>query len=836
MNNNWTEELIKIIDTGRSVARSRGYTEIKSDSLLIAILRNDGAAAGILRTLGLNRGDEEEELNALAKQNESFNPLHSVLNADDCALSSEVQRLLRIAGLEARRLGEDRVAPEHLVLGFLHDGNSVAGRFLAERGVTFNKVVEHMNIRPGVRSDFGLADDEGAPPSGGNKPSGNFAADRSIDAAPDTSETPMLDMFGVDLTNKAEQGVLDPVVGRFGETQRMAQILCRRKKNNPILIGQPGVGKSAVVEGLAQLIANRQAPHALLGKRIMALDMAAVVAGTQYRGQFEERLRKLIEELRAHKEIILFIDEVHTIIGAGSASGTLDAANILKPALARGEVQCIGATTIDEYRKTIEKDGALERRFQKVMLEPSTSEETLEILRNLRARYEEHHGVKYTDDALEACVRLTVRYVTDRCLPDKAIDAMDEAGSRVHLTTVFVPDEIQKKEEEIEALKVQKALAAKKQDYELAARLRDAVKELTAELEAMNKKWLLEQGRNTEPVDADAVAEVVSLMSGVPSGKMNKDESERLRGMKDALRKQVIAQDEAVDKLVRAIAMSRIGIKGSDRPIGTFMFVGPTGVGKTHLVKCLAQYMFDSKDALIRIDMSEYGEKYSTSRLVGAPPGYVGYEEGGQLTERVRRHPYSVILLDEIEKAHPDVFNTLLQVMDEGRMTDGNGTTVDFRNTIIIMTSNSGTRQLGEFGNGIGFNASAAGTDNVDGIVRKALKRQFAPEFLNRLDDIILFRPLSKESARDIARLELKSLCTRLEAMDIKLSVTDELIDHIVAHGFEQQYGARSLKRSIKENVEDVLCEALLAGTLPKGAVTFEQRDGKFQPVSKEEC
>ncbi len=829
MNNNWTEELVKVLAAGREIALNWGKAEVESGCLLVAMMRHEGTAGNILRSLGLNRGDEETEIMEMNKS--VVGQMSSTVGTESATLSTEVQRLLRIAALEARQLGENKVAPEHLLLGMLHEGKNTAGKFMQSRDVTYNKVVERMNIRPGVRADFGLADDEGTPPSSGGKSGGQIAAGRPADGEADASETPMLDTYGVDLTAKAEAGVLDPVVGRHVETLRMAQILCRRKKNNPILIGQPGVGKSAVVEGLAQLIVNRQAPHALLGKRIMALDMASVVAGTQYRGQFEERLRRLIEELRAHNEIVLFIDEIHTIIGAGSASGTLDAANILKPALARGEVQCIGATTIDEYRKTIEKDGALERRFQKVMLEPSTQEETLEILRNLRSRYEEHHGVKYTDDSLEACVRLTMRYVTDRCLPDKAIDAMDEAGSRVHLTTVSVPDEIQAKEAEIEALKVQKMNAAKKQDYELAARLRDAVAELSAELAEMNKRWMASLNKNCEVVDVDAVAEVVSMMSGVPSGKMKKDESERLRGMKDALNAQVIAQEEAVNKLVRAIAMSRIGLKGHDRPIGTFMFVGPTGVGKTHLVKCLAQYMFDSKDALIRIDMSEYGEKYSTSRLVGAPPGYVGYEEGGQLTERVRRHPYSVILLDEIEKAHPDVFNTLLQVMDEGRMTDGNGTTVDFRNTIIIMTSNSGTRQLGEFGNGIGFNASS-GVENADSIIRKALKRQFAPEFLNRLDDIILFRPLTKESARDIAKLEITALCDRLQTMGIQLVVTDELIDFVVTHGFEAKYGARSLKRSIKENVEDVLCEALLEGTLPKGEVRLEEKDGKLGVVS----
>ena len=601
------------------------------------------------------------------------------------------------------------------------------------------------------------------------------------------------------------------MVGRERETERMVQILCRRKKNNPILIGDPGVGKSAVVEGLAQRIAGGKAPRVLAGKRIVALDMAAIVAGTQYRGQFEERLRKLIEELKKHNEIILFVDEIHTIIGAGSAPGSLDAANILKPALARGEVQCIGATTINEYRKTIEKDGALERRFQKIQLEPATADETLQILHNLRSRYEHHHNVHYTDAALTACVRLTNRYLTDRALPDKAIDALDEAGSRVHLSSSGTPENILQKEREVAELKQQKNAAAQAQDYEKAANLRDQMAEAEKQLAELVKEWEAEASQSPSVVDEDQVAAVVSIMSGVPVERVTRSEEDRLRGMKDALRSKVIAQDKAIERVVRSITRSRLGLKGAERPIGTFLFVGPTGVGKTHLVKCLAEWMFGSKDALIRMDMSEYGEKYSVSRLVGAPPGYVGYEEGGQLTEKVRRHPYSVVLLDEIEKAHPDVFNTLLQVMDEGRMTDGNGVTADFRNTIIIMTSNSGTRQLKDFGSGVGFNSSHEATaEQAESIVMKALSKQFAPEFLNRLDDIVMFHPLTADNALEIADLEIRALQKRLDNVPLQLEVSDAARRFLVAKGFDSKYGARSLKRAIHKYLEDNICDYLM--------------------------
>ena len=832
-NKSLTPELLEIIEASRREAHRLGRAEVRSGCLLLGLLSKDNRACDILNKLGVSHPEASTRIaEYTTDENLAAAGYDSAMTADEPGLSKECQRLLRIAALEARRLGAEVASSEHLLLGMLHDNENKAGRFLHDNGVTYRHILEALNIRPSVRSGFGLADEEPLPPGSGKSMSGPSSSIGSKHNERE-SNTPVIDNFGVDLTRKAEEGILDPVVGRETETLRMAQIMCRRKKNNPILIGQPGVGKSAVVEGLAQMIVSRKAPHALLGKRIVALDMATVVAGTQFRGQFEERLRKLIEELKVHPEIVLFIDEIHTIIGAGSAAGTLDAANILKPALARGEVQCIGATTIDEYRKTIEKDGALERRFQKVMLEPSSMEETRCILENLKSRYEEHHSVKYTKEALDACVALTTRYVTDRCLPDKAIDAMDEAGSRVHLSSVSVPKSITEKEKEISALKVHKTEAAQQQNYELAAKLRDIIAEKQTELEEMNKAWLASLNVDCGTVDTDQVAEVVAMMSGVPAGRIAQNENDRLRGMKDALKSRVIAQDEAIDKLVRAITMSRLGMKGDDRPIGTFMFVGSTGVGKTHLVKCLAEHMFGRKDALIRIDMSEYGEKYNTSRLVGAPPGYVGYEEGGQLTERVRRHPYSVILLDEIEKAHQDVFNTLLQVMDEGRMTDGNGTTVDFRNTVIIMTSNSGTRQLDEFGSGIGFTASDLSSNKADGIISKALKRQFAPEFLNRLDDIIMFHSLTKDDASQIAKIELDSLVLRMEKIGYTLHLTPEIIQFIVDHGFDPQYGARSLKRAIKNHIEDIICEAIMDGKIKNNRIIFEQTKVKLQIIQE---
>ena len=810
-----SEDLKNIIEISCDVAQRAQLREVSPLCLLVAML----ATSKVKRLLTSWEINAEalllEASDALRRRVEMQKALaaYEPKNVEGAALNQEASNLVRLAALEARRTGKTAAGVEHILLTMLREKHNAAGRLLEKGGMTYENVCERLGVEL-PKSTFGIDNDDAddMPPedfaasgkaAGNQQPAGTRTKEKT--------DTPVIDHFGTDLTAIAAKGGLDPVVGRERETERMVQILCRRKKNNPILIGDPGVGKSAVVEGLAQRIAGGKAPRVLAGKRIVALDMAAIVAGTQYRGQFEERLRKLIEELKKHNEIILFVDEIHTIIGAGSAPGSLDAANILKPALARGEVQCIGATTINEYRKTIEKDGALERRFQKIQLEPATADETLQILHNLRSRYEQHHNVHYTDAALAACVRLTNRYLTDRALPDKAIDALDEAGSRVHLSSSGTLENILQKEREVAELKQQKNAAAQAQDYEKAANLRDQMAEAERQLAALVKEWEAEASQSPSVVDEDQVAAVVSIMSGVPVERVTRSEEDRLRGMKDALRSKVIAQDKAIERVVRSITRSRLGLKGAERPIGTFLFVGPTGVGKTHLVKCLAEWMFGSKDALIRMDMSEYGEKYSVSRLVGAPPGYVGYEEGGQLTEKVRRHPYSVVLLDEIEKAHPDVFNTLLQVMDEGRMTDGNGVTADFRNTIIIMTSNSGTRQLKDFGSGVGFNSSHEATaEQAESIVMKALSKQFAPEFLNRLDDIVMFHPLTADNALDIADLEIRALQKRLDNVPLQLEVTDAARRFLVAKGFDSKYGARSLKRAIHKYLEDNLCDYLM--------------------------
>lgn len=823
LNNNWSDDFIKMIGLSRDAALEYGLSEIPSLCFLIGILRSKGIACNILYDYGLS--NETGIGDMLKKDNPYTENGNGVIDRtpEEMTISVEGGRLLRLAQLEAKRLGGTKVEPQHLLLSILHDHSNEAKRYLMGHGVTLERVERRIKAMPEMQGVFKTADDELMP----TDETGRKTVFNEAEGKRNNASTPVVDRFGIDLTAKAENGGLDPVVGRETEMLRIAQILCRRKKNNPILIGQPGVGKSAVVEGLAQMIVRRQVPYALQNKRVISLDMASIVAGTQFRGQFEDRLKKIIEELKAHPEIILFVDEIHTIMGAGSAAGSLDAANILKPALARGEIQCIGATTTDEYRKTIEKDGALERRFQKVMLEPSTKEQTLGILKNLRPCYEAHHGVSYTDKALEACVNLTERYVTDRFFPDKAIDAMDETGSYARLTKNAVPRAIKNKEIEIETLKERKTEAAKNQDYELAARLRDAVADCTDELKHMTQEWAEKQNGSRITAGEEDVAHVVSKLTGIPVGRMMQNENERLHAMKAVLADQVVSQDEAVEKLTRAIAMNRLGLRGHNRPIGSFLFVGPTGVGKTHLVKCLSKCMFDSDDALIRIDMSEYGEKYNTSRLIGAPPGYVGYEEGGQLTERVRRHPYAVVLLDEIEKAHSDVFNTLLQVMDEGRMTDGNGVTVDFRNTIIVMTSNIGTRQLREHGAGIGFNAQQTNQKTAEGIILKALKRHFSPEFLNRLDDVICFKPLTEDDARKICRLQIAELNDRLAAMGCNVNADDTLVDFLVEHGFQPDYGARSLKRSITEHVEATLCEAMMSGTELNGNISLEpDKDG----------
>ena len=661
--------------------------------------------------------------------------------------------------------------------------------------------------------NFDFDEEEPGAPRGENAQSSS-SAEKTTTRIAEKSQTPIIDKFCTDLTSLAEQGALDPVVGRQTEMLRVMQILCRRKKNNPVLIGDPGVGKTAVVEGIAQLIATKNVPVPLENKRIVTLNMATLVAGTQFRGQFEERVRKLMEEVKKHKEIIVFIDEIHTIIGAGSAPGSLDAANMLKPALARGEMQCIGATSTAEYKKSIEKDAALERRFQKILLSPASQEETLAILKQLRSRYEQHHNTTYSDEALKACVSLTARYINGRVLPDKAIDAMDEAGAKARIRFREMPSEFTDIQNEISKLTEEKLQAAKAQDYERAAQLRDVIQQRSAQLQEMRMQWEEQQKKSPVRVDENDVAETVSMMSGVPVTKVRENDTERLKNIGAVLRERIVGQDDAVEQVSRALVRNRLGLSGGDRPIGTFLFVGPTGVGKTYLVKCLAEQLFGSKDALIRVDMSEYGEKFSVSRLVGAPPGYVGYEEGGQLTDRVRRQPYSVVLLDEIEKAHPDVFNTLLQVMDEGRLTDGNGVTADFRNTLVVMTSNSGTRQLREVGAGMGFdrNRDEIAPEKARSVIMNALKKQFAPEFLNRLDDIIVFNPLNKENASQITDLELKELLDRVKKMGYALKITDNAKQFILSKGFDAQYGARSLKRAVRQYVEDPLCDFLLEG------------------------
>ena len=822
----------QIINRSKLIAQQYNLLHVNSLCLLLSILESEYIVA-LLKKIGVSKKSLMSSINSILNTEISANDqsmLEMDTDSESIALDEDCTRIIKLLTLEDKLAQGKKSAAELLLLALLHDRSNEAKKVLTENGVTYEKIQESAPDSNKVKNDFNFPNEDDLPYPNDDFSQGSKAPRQTTEKRPAKSDTdtPIIDNFGTDFTDIAAKGGLDPVVGRDKEIQRIVQILCRRKKNNPIIIGEPGVGKSAIVEGLADRIAHHRVPHLLQNKRIVALDMASIVAGTQYRGQFEERLRRLIKELKSHPEVVLFIDEIHTIIGAGSAPGSLDAANILKPALARGEVQCIGATTTSEFKKTIEKDGALDRRFQKILLEPTTQEESLVILHNIKERYEKHHVVSYTDEALKACVDLTSRYITDRALPDKAIDAMDEAGARMHLAGSDTPKFVVEKEHEIEKLREQKLQAAKEQNYELAANLRDEVQKLTRELEKQTEEWQKSQKEHPLQVDETVVAEVVSMMSGVPVTRVSANESTRLHGMRDALNHRVIAQDKAVERLTRAITRSRIGLKGTDRPIGTFLFVGPTGVGKTHLVKCLAEWMFGSKDALIRVDMSEYGEKYSVSRLVGAPPGYVGYEEGGQLTERVRRHPYSVILLDEIEKAHPDVFNTLLQVMDEGRMTDGNGVTVDFRNTIIILTSNSGTRQLREFGRGLGFNRS---TDDITGeaaedIILKTLRKQFAPEFLNRLDDIIMFNPLNKQSALQIAELELTDLSQRMQQNGYTLHVTDEVKHFLVDKGFDAQYGARSLKRSIQHHLEDALCDFMMEHS-DQTDFTAELTDGK---------
>ena len=821
MFNNTSPELSRIIALGKAEAKRRGDTEIGSRHLLFGLIHDEeGNGRKVLSRLNVNLQDLEGQVFAATDGSDLVsNSMSTVTTTADATfeptIGRECDRILRLANIAARLQGNKECDGSHLLLGILRDmqGNQ-AKTLLGERDVNYRKVAGIlMKGRGGSPSDAYSSDSE-------DFASGELVhagSERDSAEPEENTDTPFINQYGRDLTAAALAGAMDPLVGRTRELQRVIQILQRRKKNNPILVGEPGTGKSAIVEGLAALIAAHHAGSALEGHRVVAVDMAQIVAGTQYRGQFEERLRRLIAELRQHPEIILAIDEIHTIVGAGSAPGTLDAANILKPALARGEIRCVGTTTTAEYRKSIEKDGALDRRFQQVRVEPTTPDETLLILQNLRERYESHHGVTYTPEALQACVALTERYVNTRHFPDKAIDALDEAGAQAHAVSAEVPPRMKELIAEAAALREKIKEAVRQEDYGSAVGLRESLVEVQREVDAASDAWRKEtESTQKQVVTADDVARVVSMMSRVPVQRMQQDERQMLRHLAERLGEKVIAQDEAIAQLSRAIQRSRLGLKDPGRPIGVFMFVGPTGVGKTHLAKSLAVEMFGSPDALIRIDMSEFGEKHTGARLVGAPPGYVGYDEGGQLTEKVRRRPYSIILLDEIEKAHPDVFNLLLQVMDEGRLTDGNGVTVDFRHTVIIMTSNSGSRQIRDFGAGVGFSAPAeADAALIASTTRKALERQFAPEFLNRLDDIIMFHPLSRDAAARIVRIEVDALLSRLREGGTQVIVDEAVYGHIAQTGYESRYGARSLKRTIQEKIETPLCAALMEDPLP---------------------
>ena len=825
MNNQFTPRVSDIITYSKEEAIRLKNSYIGPEHLLLGLLREgEGKAIEVLFNLQIDLKQLKIEIeNKLNDVQDNDLPFNENINFNDVA-----SRILKLCILEARQMKCEAVDSEHILLAIMRQKNNKASLLLEEHEVTYEKIMEALTLQPDApRAGLGFDEDEDEEddrgmlqrPQNPQGQGGNSQQTRTTQQKKTANDTPILDNFGTDLTRAAEEGKLDPVVGREKEIERVAQILSRRKKNNPVLIGEPGVGKSAIVEGLALRIVEKKVSRILFNKRVMTLDMASVVAGTKYRGQFEERIRSIIKELQKNPDIILFIDEIHTLVGAGSAAGSMDAANMLKPALARGEIQCIGATTLDEYRKNIEKDGALERRFQKIIVEPTTPEETLQILRNIKDRYEDHHNVTYTDAALEACVKLADRYITDRFFPDKAIDALDEAGSRVHLINIAAPKEIEEQEKLIDEMKNRKNEAVRLQNFELAASYRDKEKELSAQLDIMKENWEKSLKENRETVDDEQIANVVSMMSGIPVQKMAQAEGVRLMGMKDDLMSKVIGQDKAIETLVKAIRRSRIGLKDPNRPIGTFMFLGPTGVGKTHLAKELAKFMFGSPDALIRVDMSEYMEKFTVSRLVGAPPGYVGYEEGGLLTEKVRRKPYSIVLLDEIEKAHPDVFNILLQVLDEGHLTDTNGRTVDFKNTIVIMTSNVGTRQLKDFGKGIGFTSGQ--TENMKdysrGIITKALNKQFAPEFLNRLDEIINFDQLEMDSLIKIVDIELEGLYKRVETIGYKLVMDDEARKFIANKGYDIQYGARPLKRAIQTHVEDALAEVILGSEIQEG-------------------
>ncbi|MCX2479203.1 ATP-dependent Clp protease ATP-binding subunit [Pedobacter sp. MC2016-15] len=804
-----------VISFSREEALRLGHDYIGAEHLLLGLIREgDGMAIKILKSLGVDTSKLRRSIEEAVRGTSSV-----TVNLGNIPLTKQAEKVLKITYLEAKIFKSDLIGTEHLLLSILRDDDNIASQILLQYSINYEIFKQEVEVnKNGFRDET-----QGSASTGGDddyREEESFSSPKKVSDI--KSKTPVLDNFGRDLTKAAEEGRLDPIVGREKEIERVSQILSRRKKNNPILIGEPGVGKSAIAEGLALRIVQRKVSRVLFNKRVVTLDLASLVAGTKYRGQFEERMKAVMNELEKSTDVILFIDEIHTIVGAGGASGSLDASNMFKPALARGEIQCIGATTLDEYRQYIEKDGALDRRFQKVMIEPASPDETIEILNRIKEKYEEHHGVTYTTEAINACVSLTSRYITDRFLPDKAIDALDEAGSRVHLTNIHVPENIIDIETKIENIKVEKNKVVKSQKYEEAAKLRDTEKNLLEELERAKSAWEAETKTKRYTVTEDNVAEVVSMMTGIPLQRVGQTDSVKLLNMQETVAAKIIGQDDAIKKLTRAIQRTRAGLKDPKKPIGSFIFLGPTGVGKTELAKELARFMFDSDDSLIQIDMSEYMEKFAVSRLVGAPPGYVGYEEGGQLTEKVRRKPYAVILLDEIEKAHPDVFNILLQVLDEGQLTDSLGRKVDFRNTIIIMTSNIGARQLKDFGQGVGFSTSAK-TNQVDshsrGVIENALKRAFAPEFLNRVDDVIVFNTLGKEEIFKIIDIELKALFGRVHTLGYEIKLTDVAKDFIADKGFDSNFGARPLKRAIQKYLEDPIAEEILKGEINDGDI-----------------
>lgn len=842
MDAKFSQRIKDVLSYSKEEAIRLGNTEIGPEHLFLGILREgEGIAIDILISLGANLYDLRRDVeNSLTPTG----PI-KITQTENIPLLRSSERILKLVYLEAKSLNKTTIDTGHLLLAILKDEKGNVTQVLVNHKIDYARVKAELEkesneqqeqINPHeTKSEFPGEEDEGPGSTFGPGKGSGMGGSSPDQGGKTSSETPVLDNFGIDLTKAAEEDRLDPIVGREKEIERIAQILSRRKKNNPILIGEPGVGKSAIAEGLAIRVIKRNVSRVLFGKRVVTLDLASIVAGTKYRGQFEERMKAILNELQKTNDVILFIDEIHTIVGAGGATGSLDAANMLKPALARGEIQCIGATTLDEYRQHIEKDGALERRFQKVMVEPTTEDETVEILHNIKERYEDHHNVFYTDEAIQSCVRLTNRYITDRHLPDKAIDAMDEAGSRVHISNIVVPDSILELEKKVEDTKKDKIKAVKNQNFEKAASFRDKEKELIESLEEEKLRWEKELARNREVVDEEKVAEVVAMMTGVPVQRVAQAEGARLIKMNQELMDSVIGQTEAIGKIVKSIQRNRAGLKDPNKPIGTFIFLGPTGVGKTQLAKVLTQYLFESIDNLIRIDMSEYMEKFSVSRLVGAPPGYIGYEEGGQLTEKVRRKPYSVVLLDEIEKAHPDVFHLLLQVLDEGQLTDSLGRRIDFRNTIIIMTSNIGTRQLKDFGQGVGFSTNTKqkqSNEYAKSVIQNALKKAFAPEFLNRLDDVVLFNSLSKDDIFKIIDIELKGLYKRVFNLGYDIKLTNQAKDFIAEKGYDSNFGARPLKRAIQKYLEDPMAEVIIKADIQEGdriQVSFDDKNEEIK-------